>query len=440
MQGSFSAPPPVNSATGTEWQGILDPGPDEESTAEQRRRENDAEVMRIRQVRQAQAAGHPIPHPRPVRIPKPQAPSIRFQLKGFWFYVIKELPDLPLRPGEWGHYLVTYETFQSHHRIDYARPYKNEGRLPVVHRVPNRAPGQVSGDPKPIPSEDYCIEGRDYVCAKKQEGPDQPPAYYEIGMNTLLRALEEAETRDLAFARLMEGLGNVNPSVVWDCLDPDYDASDRKAVMDQFMEKYLDRFYARVEPGNVPTVGEVSEEVLHKHKTFCKAWTKKHYKTLTPAVTAPAETLTSEFYTHLEAYFQKDRHLSRAELARVLMRHEEFATDFASCLHYFMTSLEQSRGSRNASYKQMTQISAARAWSYNRMGNALSNKIQTLIQLFIRMRDLQQFWLSHLTIDWHAILGQIPQVHRYFDDEAAQSGPAPRLQNGSIVPPWRFAR
>jgi hypothetical protein len=289
-----------------------------------------------------------------------------------------------------------------------------------------------------MPSPDYCIEGVHYICAAATE--DGSPSFYEIGVETLRAALEQAEALDLAFARRMEGMGNVARTVVWDCLDPDYDPGDRQAVVDQFMHKYMERFYIRLEPGNVPDVRDVAEEALHKHKTFCKAWTQKHYKTLTPAVTAPAETLAAEFFPFLEPYFAKKNALTRAELARILMRHEDFSTDFATCLHFYTTSLEQSRGGRNASYKQMTHVSNARAWSYTKMGNMLGAKQDVLLRLFRMLRDPAHYWLHPTIVDWHGIMGQIPQVHKYFDDEAAQSGPAPRMQNGGIVPPWRFAR
>ena len=74
------------------------------------------------------------------------------------------------------------------------------------------------------------------------------------------------------------------------------------------------------------------------------------------------------------------------------------------------------------------------------MGNALAAKRPILNQFFHSISDLANFWFHPTLIDWYGIMGQIPQVHRYFDDEAAQNGPAPRMQNGGIVPPWRFAR
>lgn len=361
MQGAFPVP---NAATGSDWGAILDPGPDEEAMQSQRERHAEFELQQIREIRDAQARGVPLPAPPHEDNPAPIAPSSRFQLKDKKFFIVRELPNLPMRPGTWGHYLVSYELFEGVDETGnpetVARPYNQTKHLLHPTEIPIGAPGTIDGDPKPLPSFLHCQEGVHYVCASPGD-ENHPPAYYEIGVQTLREALEQAEALDLAFAQRMEGLGNVARAAVWDCLDPDYDPGDRRAVVEQFMSSYLERFYTRLEPGNIPDVRAVSEEALHKHRAFCKAWTQKHYKTLMPAVTAPAEALAGEFYPYLQDQMPRlgpDRQgrLTRAELARLLMRHEDFASDFATCLHHYATNLEQSRGGRNASYKQMTQV------------------------------------------------------------------------------------
>lgn len=300
-------------------------------------------------------------------------------------------------------------------------------------------PGTDAADTQPLPNLHYCKEGRDFIRA-------DPAKFWEIGITTLKGYLEKAESMDFAFAKRMEGFGNVAASVVWDCLDPDYDPSDRKAVMDQFMAKYLSRFYARADAGsNEPDAQSLSEEALHKHKTFCQAWTKKHYRCLTPAVTAPAEALAGEFHDDLVGGSARQSRLTRLELSRVLMRHPSIAPEFASCLHYFMTNLEQSRGGRNASYKQMSAVNSSKAWSYQRLGNLLGEHGAALAAIFRSLSDEGRTRFDPYVIDWYAILGQMPQVHRYFDDAQTSSGPRPgataarRAAQGQ-VPPWRVGR
>ncbi len=185
-----------------------------------------------------------------------------------------------------------------------------------------------------------------------------------------------------------------------------------------------------------------SAEAVHKHKEFCKAWTARHYRTLTPAVTAPAEALASEFHTRLLLGAGAPR-LTRMELARVLMRHDEFAPEFASALHYYTVNLEQTRGARNANYKQMRMMSSARVTSYASLGRLLASK-EALLRAVLRevTADDASSQLHRLTVDWHAVLGQVPPVHRHFEDMTPWHGlsEARRAAAEGRVPPWRIGR
>ena len=385
--------------------------------------------------------------PPPLLAP-PQAGCTCFQTKGLSVYVLtravnKEAPYLKPRAAVFGQYLVPYEeTMEAAERR--GKPY-NEHLPPLVPPAARKAtgpPGSREDDSRPLPSTAYCEEGEQYVC------PDtaHKSPYYEVGLENLKGLLEEAEGCDLAFAQRMQGLGNVGRTIVWDCLDPDYDPTDRKPVMQQFMAKYLERFYTRMQPGNVPDVQELSEEALHKHKTFCKAWVRKHYCTLTPNITGPAEALANEFFPYLQAQMPRQANLTRLDLARILMRHPDFTAEFAICLHYYSTNLEHSRAARNASYKQMSSVSGAKIWSYNRLGDLLGEKIATLHKIFREMDDPLHTAFHPLLVDWHGILGQIPHVHKYFDDDAAQHGGGAASKVGrrsggaGQVPPWRVAR
>ena len=210
------------------------------------------------------------------------------------------------------------------------------------------------------------------------------------------------------------------------------------------MGKYLSRFYDGIDPESGPPTENVADEALHKHKAFCQSWARKHYKALTPSVTAPAEALASEFYPFVESRFHADARLTHMELARVLMRHPETAAEFASSLHYYGTSLEQARGGRNASYKQMTAVNTYRAISHKRLGDLLGAKMGELTAVFQALADPHDRAFHPLIVDWHAILGQMPQVHRYFKNSAALQGLIKRARrNGTDaahVPPWRAGR
>ena len=453
MQGAFPDNTVNASHLDADWADVLNPNPGDEAAAAYRERRDEETLNRVREARRA-AAQDGAPPPPVVNVPptpQPVAPSMRFSIKGKTFYLLDSRVNAVAaltraRDGALGHYLVAYEEFMELQadgtQQARAKPYAaGPDTLNVPpEAVPAGAPGTQPGDLRIQPSGGHCQVRRDYICANMPGGP----IFFEVGAAVLQKTLEEAESRDLAFARRMEGLGNVSRSVVWDCLDPDYEPMDRRAVMHQFMSKYLDRFYSRMTPGNVPDVGELSEEALYKHKRFCREWVLKHYRTLTPAVTAPAEALAAQFFPYFEAQFPRQNRLTRAELARILMRHEDFAAEFATCLHYFSTSLEQGRGGRNASYRQISQTAAAKSASYTRLGNLLGEKSATLSAVFRELRDPLPSMFNVLLVDWYAILGQIPQVHRYFDDDAAMhAGRGSRAKAGGgdgQVPPWRASR
>jgi hypothetical protein len=378
----------------------------------------------------------PVPDPPP---PIPVPPPARFSVKGKMIVVLNKASgqqNSPLRPGKWGHYLVPYVVDSANNT---AKPFNessadNNPEIEPQDGFPGKS--KDSSDKQPTPDKKKCMQGRDFMIA-------DPDVFWEVGIGQVQAILEQAEALDLAFARRMEGLGSVSRSVVWDCIDPDYDASDREQVMSQFMSKYLERFYTRMDTGNNPRIEDMSAEALHKHKVFCKAWTEKHYRTLTPSVTSTAETLAAEFYPHLEGYMQPQQYkLSRMELARLLMRHPEFATEFANALHFFNASMEQSRGGRNANYKQINMTAAARVTSYKRLGNLLEEKGALLAEILQTLCQESSFYLDPWTVDWYNILGQMPTVHRYFDDPGQYQGSSSRMRNelDNQLPPWLYGR
>ena len=416
-----------------DWGESLDPGVDERTQRRMRGDQAaDAQARRIAVQRgSVPGGGGPaaVPPPDPVIV---TAPSARFTVKGTLFYVMKGV-DTGARPGIWGHYTVPFVTDAVSNT---AKPYTEHTDNVTALDMKTGFPGVSENnlDKQPKPNATKCAEGRDFVRASSSS------RFWEIGLDNVKQILEEAEAADLAFARRMEGFGNVSKDVVWNCLDPDYDPSDREAVMTQFMTKYLERFYTKMGTGNSPDVESISAEALHKHKVFCKAWTQKHYRTLTPVVTAPAESLAGEFFAYVEP-LMPDLKLTRMELARVFMRHPDTAAEFASALHYFATTLEQTRGRRNANYKQMTMINSARVSSYNKLGTLLDQKGPMLTKLIKDLCIPANNLLHPLTVDWYDILGQTPPVHRYFEDTTPYQGlTAARQMNAAQgqIPPWKF--
>jgi hypothetical protein len=431
MQGAFPA--------GADWASALQPGNDERVDRIARSDIVEQELYRIARAR----PGVPAPPPLAARLQYvggPFPPTAHFQVAGETYYILQNgMQNQRARPGVFGHYLQTMVVYRLANGTELARPFINQQAFPngVREPVPPDGPGLVAGDLRTPPNARFCRLLRDYTTPTYA-------LYNEIGLVALREALEQAEALDMAFARRMEGLGNVAPDVCWGCLDPDYDPSDRPAVRDLFLAKYLGRFYEGQDPEDGPPSEDVADEAMHKHKAFCQAWSKKHYRSLTPAVTAPAEALASEFYKYMEETFPANTRPTRAELARILMRHPETATDFATCLHFYSTGLEQARGGRNASYKQMSAVTSARATSYKRMGDLLGAKMPALSAYFQTLEaSMHNRAFDVLIVDWYAILGQMPHVHRFFDGLSMLPGfkRARRPPDaGDHVPPWKFGK
>ncbi len=202
MQGAFAA-------LGADWQAALDPGVDDEAQRQQRSDAIDRQLRVLTHIRNPQAPG-PLP-PDPLAYSQPYPPTPHFQVDEKTFYILKGplVEDELARAGMWGHYLVT--TVDITATPGFARPIDVKIEIPPGQRVllPH-APGTEIGDSRLAPDQRFCIGSVHYIVPSP---PGPTPAYYEIGLHALKVSLEKAEALDLAFARRMEGLGNVAPQV-----------------------------------------------------------------------------------------------------------------------------------------------------------------------------------------------------------------------------------
>ena len=363
--------------------------------------------------------------PPPPREKTVRAPFVRFTHKGVTFVV---LPDSDARAGPLTNvrYLTPYVVEPEGER-EYASPY------PPTDAANAKEVRVAATDGVPAPHPRRSVPGVHYLAPAAA-------GYMEVGALALTPALERAERLDWLFAKRMEGLTNVAATVCWDCLDPDFNPADRQPVLQQFMAKYLDRYYSKV--GLTGDAEATLAEGLRRHKEFCKEWVRQHYKSLTPYLFGPAEVLANSFHRGLSPHFAQGRALTCPELARLLIRHEKTTVEFAYCLQFFTASIEQSRGNRNASYKQMATVTSARNTEVRNLGEALSRNLSTLHEAFKASKDDHGWYFGELTVDWYDILGQMPQAHRAFDDLAAFGVPGQRDLRSSRdhEPPWRVGR
>ena len=315
---------------------------------------------------------------------------------------------------------------------------------PVTAMVPAAAAGAVippGGAPPgpvavvPAPPHDSLLQvlqptnqgraGVDWV--------DADPANFEIGGDVLRDVCQQAEELDYAFALRVQGLRGCALAAVWTCVDPEYDITDRKLVLVQFVKTFMERFYGAVRA--TAEVEDVVHEALRMHEEFCKGWVARHHRTLSAEVSAAAEALVGGFYDFLRPHLPG--HLTRQHIASYLRRHPDFSAEFAHCLYHYMTVLEHGRGNRNPSYKAMGKEQAMYAGAMTRFADVLKASLQR-----IRVEVAGQSVLFGVAfIDWHYIAGQMPQHHRDFDAFSGAFLFRSRAGNrANALPPWQQLR
>jgi hypothetical protein len=267
------------------------------------------------------------------------------------------------------------------------------------------------------------------------------PDNFEIGKDTLRDTCEQAEELDYAFALSIQGLRGASLPAVWNCIDPEYDVSDRAPVLAQFVKMYMEKFYTRVNAPGDSAVEDVVGEALHLHEEFCKGWVHRHNRTLSAEVSSAADSLVGVFFEDLRRAFPINAALTRTHMARYFRRKNEYSGEFANCLYHYMTSLEQMRGNRNASYRAMQTERVAYITAMKKMANLLRERFND-IQTDLRLVDATTILFDYRFIDWHYISAQLPAHHRDFSGYA-QNFTLFRTRQGGRgrgFPPWQQMR
>lgn len=281
-----------------------------------------------------------------------------------------------------------------------------------------------------LPPTNTGRDGVDWVLAN--------PANFEVSTTVLKDVCQRAEELDYSFALSMQGLRGTNIKAVWDCTDPEYDVTDRSALLAQFVKMYMDKFYGQVGVTGAADVEEVVHEALRMHGEFCKGWVAAHHRTLSAEVTAAAEALVGNFFDHLRPYLPRGLAVSRRHLACYLRRHTTYSSEFAQCLYHFMTSMDHSRGNRNPSYKAMGKEQALYVTAMKNMSELLHANLQGIREEFARFGQASLLF-DVMFIDWHYIAAQMPQHHKDFDGFASSFSMF-RARRGNAFPPWQQMR
>jgi hypothetical protein len=329
----------------------------------------------------------------------------------------------------------------------YHQPQSKFPRQPTPAEVYTAAPAAARGRGRGA-AQQVRVVPNDALTAvlppvyKGRENHDWIPASannFEISADVLKEACEKAEELDYAFALSMQGLRGTNLSAVWVCVDPEYDVTDRAAVLAQFVKLYMEKFYGQVSVTGQTDVEEVVHEALRMHEEFCKGWITRHHKTLSAEIVAASEALVGLFYDDLKAYITLP--ISRQQLSRYLRRSTTYSTEFSHCLYHYMTSLEQGRGNRNPSYKAMDKEHSMYITAMKSMAQLMQSHLHE-IQTTFRALDDTALLFDYRFIDWHHISAQMPQHHKEFEGYANSFNLYRSRAGGraNAFPPWQQGR
>lgn len=286
------------------------------------------------------------------------------------------------------------------------------------------------------PDPTYSKDGHHYISARCPL--DGPTNYHEIGVQTLKPILQDAEELDYEFSKKIQGLIGASQDHVWACLDPDFVPSDRALMLSEFSKSFISDFLGNAKGD--PDARSVATEQLQQHKAFAQEWVRKHYKTLTPTVTSPAEALVMDLYPQLKTRMPREGRLSPTQLARFFMRHPKFSPAFAQALQHYMQFLDNARGGRNPSYKQVTQTGTMRALQFKAFTEHLERERTFMAGVYRENVNPGQILTNIYLVDWHHVVGKLPEVHRHYprSGEVFLGGGKRRWEAGR--PPWMYSR
>jgi hypothetical protein len=265
---------------------------------------------------------------------------------------------------------------------------------------------------------------------------------FEVGIEALRDACVAAEEMDYAFALRVQGLRGSKLTAVWNCTDPEYDVTDRASVLAQFVKMYMEKFYNRVDVGAMGAeVEDVVHEALSMHEEFCKGWVSRHHRTLSAEVTSAGEALLGNFLNTIKTVFPANLGVTIEHISRYLRRHPTYAPEYEHCLYHYMTTLEQMRGNRNASYGSMNTERKWQISAMKRMANMITEHLEA-IRVDVQTVDQSALLFDKRFIDWHYISGQLPAHHKEFEGYV-NSFSLYRTRagaRGSQFPPWQQMR
>lgn len=257
--------------------------------------------------------------------------------------------------------------------------------------------------------------------------PTENQTFWTIGSLWIMDRIKQAQSADFEFAQRIQGLQGSTQEAVWANLDANNmdHHMDRNAFVHHFLSVYIHRFLLAHPPGErTNNPDRVVAEAVRMYEEMSSQWESGHIKQLSAKVQGCGEGLLSIFYEHISPRITSK--LTVKQLYSLIRRDTEMSPLFTMCLHYYITKIDQDKGTRNANYKSMNNVNAANVYAMqalNKFFIDFSKKIQNIIEDGNKdsVKGLELYWM---TMDWPMIAEQLRFRKQPFQGWRHQLAPA----------------
>lgn len=234
--------------------------------------------------------------------------------------------------------------------------------------------------------------------------------FWVIGWRWLTERLKQAETADFEFALKIQGLQGGTQESVWADLNVQSCSQDRTNLVEKFINVFGQKFSDQMKGMQSRTPHDLIAQVVRMYESMCEKWSFFHVKQLAPRVEAAIEAMLVLFGKEITKIVGEN--LTMKQVGCIMRRDKVLAPTLATCLHYFMTKLEQDRGSRNANYKSMNNANMANVFAVNLLSKFIKEQRGRIAEL-VQAVAIEGIYFHWLTMDWADIaqqlrLGEVP--------------------------------
>lgn len=227
--------------------------------------------------------------------------------------------------------------------------------------------------------------------------------FYMVGKLWIMERIMQAERADFEFASRIQGLQGSTQDSVWTCIKASPQMANRNEFVDRFVHPYIQKFVQNHPARQGTDPDQVIMEAIRMYQKFCDTWELKHIKQVSCKIHAYCESLIVIFKDQIASIYRK---IPLKQLVFLIRRDPELSPHFTLCLHYYITKLEQDKGTRNASYKSMNNAYMSNLNAINAMNTFFQENTKKILGIIEKIDKESQKNFAWEIIDWADIVNQ----------------------------------